>query len=276
MVKIVVTLSLCFMMVAVSDVYAGALDAHYSSCRLQCGADVDIRDDLNEIKWNLHKLGSKLKVDRKRRDCADIKKENRLVRSGVYTIHLDQGDSFSGYCDFTDDREEWLVIQNRFDGSEEFRRNFTEYVTGFGSVFGEFWLGLNKMHRLTSSGRWHLRVDVMDFSGRSAYAKYDKFEVGAESAFVLSLGNYSGNAGDSIGHCSGAGFSTPDFKQGATWMYNGAWWFRDPVRSNLNAFDYYEVRPNAKKMYSSGALSWHSFRHFNALKKVSMRIRRVL
>ena len=34
------------------------------------------------------------------------------------------------------------VIQNRYDGSVNFFRNFSEYEKGFGGIEGEFWLGV--------------------------------------------------------------------------------------------------------------------------------------
>ena len=65
---------------------------------------------------------------------------------------------------------------------------------GFGDPNGEFWLGLDKIHRLSKSGQNVLRVDIMDFNGARRYAKYGKFSVADESdKYRLNIGSYSGN-----------------------------------------------------------------------------------
>ena len=64
----------------------------------------------------------------------------------------------------------WTVFQRRMDGSVDFYRNWTEYKTGFGDLNGEFWLGLDKISRLTKSGQNVLRVDLEDFENETRYA----------------------------------------------------------------------------------------------------------
>lgn len=34
------------------------------------------------------------------------------------------------------------IIQQRFDGSVDFYRNWTDYKAGFGSIDSEFWIGM--------------------------------------------------------------------------------------------------------------------------------------
>ena len=88
----------------------------------------------------------------------------------------------------------WTIFQRRVDGSEDFYRNWTDYKTGFGNLSGEFWLGLDKIHRLSANGQNVLRVDLESFENETAHAVYDSFSIGNESeAYILNIGDYSGN-----------------------------------------------------------------------------------
>ncbi|XP_022340181.2 ficolin-1-like [Crassostrea virginica] len=85
------------------------------------------------------------------------------------------------YCDMTTDGGGWTVIQRRMDGSGDFDRKWKSYKEGFGNVHGEYWLGNEAMHLLTTKTSQELRVDMEKFTGEKAYAKYSTFLVGSES-----------------------------------------------------------------------------------------------
>ncbi|KAH8338457.1 hypothetical protein KR059_005512, partial [Drosophila kikkawai] len=106
----------------------------------------------------------------------------------------------------------WMDILNRSDGSENFDRNWTDYKEGFGKLWGEFFLGLEKLHQLTKDEPHLLYVYLRDIHSNSRYARYDSFQIGSEeeSYSLKTLGRYSGSAGDSLGIHRGMKFSTID------------------------------------------------------------------
>ena len=96
------------------------------------------------------------------------------------------------FCDQTTAGGGWTVFQKRLDGSVDFYRGWSDYKNGFGNLNGEFWLGLDKINRLTKT-KSRLRVDLEDTTGETAYAEYDMFAVtSGRTKYQLSLGTYSG------------------------------------------------------------------------------------
>ena len=113
----------------------------------------------------------------------------------MYTIHPDGQQPFDVYCDQATAGGGWTVFQKRLDGSVDFYRGWNDYKAGFGHLNGEYWLGLDKMNKLTTNNhkRYKLRVDLEDTARNTAFAEYGYFAVSSErSKYQMSLGTYHG------------------------------------------------------------------------------------
>jgi len=174
------------------------------------------------------------------RDCSELLKSGH-TQSGVYSINPDGTGHFSVYCDMRTDGGGWTVFQRRQDGSVDFYRGWDDYKAGFGQLTAEFWLGNDKIHRLTASRPSSLRVELKDWNGGKAYAKYGKFNIGDEQAqYRLEVGSYSGTAGDSLAYHNNMAFTTKDRDNDPNIFLNcavhaaGAWWYNGCHYCSLN------------------------------------------
>uniref|UniRef100_A0A182WL23 Fibrinogen C-terminal domain-containing protein n=1 Tax=Anopheles minimus TaxID=112268 RepID=A0A182WL23_9DIPT len=170
--------------------------------------------------------------------------------------------------------DDWIVFQQRYDGTVDFYRNWTDYREGFGDFGGEFWLGLEKLYRLLNSGpRYELLIELEDFQGVTAFEHYDDFLIGGEGDnYVLKkLGKPTGTAGDSFGIHKGMNFSTYDHKTNdCPTFYHGAWWFLECYDAHLNA-EYLIGKQSSRR-----GIVWHKFRgSFESLQATKMMVRPV-
>ncbi|XP_019863898.1 PREDICTED: ficolin-2-like, partial [Amphimedon queenslandica] len=176
-------------------------------------------------------------------------------------------------CDMETDGGGWTVFQRRQDGSVDFFRYWTDYENGFGDLTGEFWLGLSKIHRLTKEGSNTLRVDLGDFEGNTAYANYSTFSVSDGSTeYILTVGGYSGTAGDSLAYHNGSRFSTRDNDNdnnggNCAQSGTGAWWYNSCYYSNLNG-RYFNTATN-----NGRGIRWHYWK-YTTLKFTEIKTRR--
>ena len=200
-----------------------------------------------------------------------------LFSTGRYTINPSNCPiSFDVRCDMDTDGGNWTIFQNRFNGSVDFFLGWDEYESGFGSVDGEYWLGLSQIHCMTQSGNWELRIDMEAFDGDTAYAVYDSFSVGdASSYYRLTIGRNSGTAGDSLRHNNNAAFSTKDsdndnYSRDCANQRKGGWWYNICSESNLNGL---YLGPTGTGDDKGNV--WNYFKGHQSLKRTEMKMRRV-
>ncbi|XP_062551155.1 microfibril-associated glycoprotein 4-like isoform X1 [Armigeres subalbatus] len=174
------------------------------------------------------------------RSCSEV----RSKKSGIYRLDISRGvkDPIAVFCDQDYEGGGWLVFQNRFNGAVDFYRPWVEYKNGFGSLDGEFWLGLEKIHEITYSGSYELVIQMEGFDGEKAVARYSEFALDSEPEFynLIKLGSYNGTANDALSYHSGVKFSTFDrdndeHETNCASTYIGAWWYKACHYSNLNS-----------------------------------------
>ncbi|XP_058253123.1 extracellular matrix-binding protein ebh [Hemibagrus wyckioides] len=191
--------------------------------------------------------------DKPVQDCSDIIMRNSA--SGIYNVTPSRSGNrtFPVFCDMKSSGGGWTLIQHRFEGSISFNRTWNDYKRGFGKLTGEFWLGNDKIHWLTSTKAMVLRIELEDLDGVKEYAQYDQFHVGNESQYYrLMIEGYSGTAGDAMQYNrkfnhNQKNFTTPDrdndqYPSGNCGAYySSGWWFDACMAANLNG-KYYETR----------------------------------
>lgn len=192
--------------------------------------------------------------------------------SGVYNVPSRKGiDDPRVYCDMITDGGGWMVILRRVnDDSLNFDRTWNKYIFTFGDLLRSYWHGLGNLRRFTDHGRFsrqELRVDLEDWDGNTAFAKYSTFRVAPEEdLFRLTVDGYSGTAGDGLSSSNGMAFTSKDSDNDMNVDNNcavqawGGWWFK-----------------NCFQAFCTGRFSnlvWAPWKGFNyALKKCEMKIR---
>ncbi|XP_013790811.1 protein scabrous-like [Limulus polyphemus] len=199
---------------------------------------LQMRSDYSDLKSDISKLVGLLPKDCSMKEITMLPAQ---YKSGVYLIHPQGAESvFSVYCDMNTAGGYWTVIQRRVDGSQDFYRSWKDYKRGFGEQAGEYWLGNEVIHQITTSENCTLRVDMWDTFGSYRYAEYDLFHVANETDnYRLLIGGYHGNATDAMGNHNTMAFSTKDRDNDASSThcavyYSSGWWYNNCQYVNIN------------------------------------------
>ncbi|XP_035829471.1 ficolin-1-like [Aplysia californica] len=174
-------------------------------------------------------------------------------------------------CDTLTDGGGWIVIQRRASADVDFYRGWSDYKEGFGDLAGNFWLGLENIHRLTSLARYELRFDFT-YKGNSYFASYKNFRLSGETEkYKIHLSEFSGNASNDMARHNGSAFSTKDSDNDSSEIncattYHGAWWYEKCHSVNLNGK--WGSRQNGK------GLNWQfTTSHYGSVSFIEMKIR---
>ncbi|KAI5091235.1 microfibril-associated glycoprotein 4 [Silurus meridionalis] len=217
-------------------------------------------------------------------DCSDVYASGQKV-SGVYTIYPTADTPVQVYCDMgcLGSKAEdgfWTVIQRRMDGSVNFYRPWEHYKKGFGDKYGEYWLGLENIYQLTHKRKYELKVDLQDFDGATAFARYSSFSIDSEAeGYKLHVSGFiNGSAGDSLALHNGQKFSTFDKDQDSNAngncakSYLGAFWYNNCHQANPNGI-YLWGRDGT--LFAIGDV-WYTWKTYDyGLKSIAMKIRPV-
>uniref|UniRef100_A0A0A1X7G9 Ficolin-2 n=2 Tax=Zeugodacus cucurbitae TaxID=28588 RepID=A0A0A1X7G9_ZEUCU len=251
----------------------------------------DIKSEiLNTLKTQLNRMDRKIRKPHANdpnadlpASCAEAFDMYGTTESGIYKLYLPDFElpPFEVYC-LADPNggPAWTLVQRRMDGSEDFYREWDDYVAGFGDQQGEFFIGLDKLYALTNDQPNELWIQLEDFEGEKRFAKYTDFAIGDldENYALKKLDGFTGDAGDSLVEQKGCQFSTldrdndNDESKSCAITYNGAWWYNRCHDSNLNGL-YIE---GGEYDYSDEAqgIDWYSWHgHQYSMKYVHMAIR---
>lgn len=223
-----------------------------------------------------------------KRSCKEIYDDDNTTLSGLYAIApTDSEGELTVYCEMTSNGGGWTVIQKREGNATDFYRWWEEYKLGFGRLEGNFWLGLENIHRITQTENHELLVTMVDHDNATFTAKYDLFKVGSSaSEYQLDLGSYvfaGSNAGDSLSVHNKQKFTTSDNDndliagENCAVTYHGGWWYRNCHESNLNgryyAGDYGNYDGNDPTAVEDGIV-WRTITGWwHSLRSVTMAIR---
>ncbi|CAI5641604.1 angiopoietin-related protein 4 [Oreochromis niloticus] len=200
-------------------------------------------------------------------DCHELFMRGETT-SGVYAIQPANSEPFEVFCEMTADGG-WTVIQRRQDGSVDFDQLWEAYEKGFGSLNGEFWLGLEKIYSIAKDGGYILNIKLSDWVDDLATVRLPFQMGGEETKYSLQI-QKAGTLSDlesslATDAASGLPFSTHDQDNDQKSDTNcakhlsGGWWFSNCGRSNLNG-RYFQSPPPKQRHQRKQGIFWKTWR----------------
>lgn len=155
--------------------------------------------------------------------------------SDIKIIRVPDIEPFAVCCESDIEDGGWTVIQRRLDGSVNFERSWNTYRDGFGDLKGEFFIGLEKLHRITKAQPQELYIALESFYYSNYNARFRNFQIGSEEEGYVLKSLAGNNASDGCDHCLlwniGSKFTTFDRDNDKYWwgncakLFKGGWWY---------------------------------------------------
>ncbi|KAK5617985.1 hypothetical protein CRENBAI_023817 [Crenichthys baileyi] len=200
-------------------------------------------------------------------DCHELFLRGETT-SGVYSLQPIDSEPFNVLCEMTADGG-WTVIQRRQDGSVDFDQLWQAYEKGFGSLNGEFWLGLKNIHAIAKNSSYILNIKFSDWGDDSASVRFP-FELGGREtnySLLIQEAVTTDTLESSLTTDSALAvpFSTRDQDNDRKVDINcakhlsGGWWFSNCGRSNLNG-RYFQSPPPKQRHQRKQGIFWKTWR----------------
>lgn len=151
--------------------------------------------------------------------------------SDIHIIHVPDIEPFWVLCESDIENGGWIIIQRRLDGSVNFQRSWNNYRDGFGDMRGEFFIGLEKLHKLTKAQPQELYIYLEKSDYSTSFYWFKDFIIGSEEEGYMLKSVRDGDFVDWNHWTIGSKFTTIDRDNDKYWWGNcakefgGGWWF---------------------------------------------------
>jgi len=188
----------------------------------------------------------------------------------------------------------WTVIQRRMNGKVDFQQKWAKYVTGFGTLNEEHWIGLENIHLLTqqrplkyriqySESKPKLRIDFEDWNGVQMHVEYERFLVNEaniryniyslkrpRSAELSMMFRYG------LHHASFSTVDNDSTENNCPARHKGGWWYLNKCEfTNLNGI-YPQNNTIIGNLWNHESIYWHGWEYVSdrniPFRKVSMKV----
>ena len=231
----------------------------------------------NLFDYLVSKIGETLYSAEHKNIACNRWKEKGYGDSGIFWIFWKRT-KMRTWCDMSVENP-WILIQRR-TSAFDFDRSWEEYKDGFGDPATNFWLGNDKIHKLTHGREMTLRITGVDYSGLEIFVVYKGFYIeDEENRYRLHSGvRERGHNGykDDWHNLDGAYFSCKGHDndgraEDCSADYNGNGWWMGTTQNTCYSINFNRRYSGSESGDGPWWVSWKGY--YNTLKETKMEIR---